>query len=321
MARNVVISTIGGPYLQVDGSLPHSEMWEKIQKHLTAQMAQVAPDKPDLAVFTEMCDLPFPSSYKSAFALPFAKERGTDNLRFFSRMAKENKCNVSFCTVAQGRGNYQTNTIFIMDRNGNLAGQYDKYYVTGGENDGGTIYGEGTPVFNLDIGRVACAICFDLNFDDLRDMYVDLKPELIIFSSQFHGGLLQQMWANKIRAYFVGSIAHQRPSAILNPLGETVAYSTDYLNYATARVNLDYALVHLKEKAAVDAMKLKYGAGVTFYDPCYLGYFMLINEMPNKTIGDLLAEFDVTTYDDYLVQSRAQRMRPGNRGASAVPVW
>ena len=317
MARNVTISAIGGPYPKVDPALDYDDMWEKVKEHWTKQIELVAPDKPDLIVFTEMCDLPFPSSYQMDFAVKFADARGNANFNFFSRAAKEHNANVSFTTLARGKGDYYTNTMFLMDRNGKIAGQYDKYYVTGGENDANILYGESAPVFKLDIGAVACAICFDLNFEDLRDRYKTSRPELILFASQFHGGLMQQTWANTIRAYFVGSIAHQRPSAVLSPLGETVAYSTDYYNHATAKINLDYALVHLKEKEAADALKKKYGAGITLYDPCYLGYFMLTNEMPGVSVGELLAEFGITSFGDYMEQSRERRNRPGNRGKSA----
>jgi len=319
MARRVKISTIGGPYAQVDGSLSHGEMWDAVKGHITKQIDQVLPDKPDLIVLTEMCDFPFPSAYKMDFAGPFADERGTDNVRFFSRIAKENNCNLSFSTIARGVGGYHTNTTFLLDRDGGVAGQYDKYYVTGGENRCGIRYGDKTPLFKLDFGTVACAICFDLNFDDLREKYSALEPELIIFSSQFHGGLMQQIWAHECRAFFVGSIAHQRPSAILSPLGETLACSTDYMNYATATINLDYVLAHLAEKKQLDDLKKKYGAGVTVYDPCHLGYFMLTNEMDGVSIEDLTKEFNITTYDEYLAQSRAQRGEPDNLGES-LPV-
>ena len=318
MARNVTINTIGGPYPQVDAALTHAEMWDKVKEYWTKQVTLLAPDKPDLIVFTEMCDLPFPSSYKMDFAVQFAEKRGNDNLNYFSRMAKDNRCNVSFTTVARGKGDYFTNTMFLMDRSGKIAGQYDKYYVTGGENDASILYGGETPVFKLDFGTAACAICFDLNFEDLRDRYKNRQVELIIFASQFHGGLMQQMWANTIRAFFVGAIAHQQPSAVLSPLGETVAYSTDYYKFATAKINLDYALVHLKEKEASDAMKRKYGAGITLYDPCHLGYFMLTNEMPGVSVQDLLKEFGITAYGDYMDESRLRRNKDGNRGASAA---
>jgi hypothetical protein len=321
MARNVKISTIGGPdfYLAVDAKLPYADMWDKVKAHLAKQIDQVLPDKPDLIVLTEMCDLPmeFPSSEMKDFVKGYVDSRGADNLRFFGRVARENHCNISFSTVTRGEGDYYMNTTFLLNRDGSVAGQYDKYYVTYGEYTWNIRYGIETPLISMDFGKVACAICFDLNFDDLRERYVRLKPDLIIFASMFHGGLMQQVWANTCRSYFVGAIAHQRPSSILSPLGETLAYTADYLNYVTTTVNLDYAFAHLREKKQLLELKKRYGAGVTLYDPCYIGYFMLTSELPDKSVEEMIKEFNIVTYDDYIIESRALRNTPGNQGASA----
>ena len=319
--RNVRISTIGGPnfYLPVDAKLPYAEMWSKVREHLTRQIEQVLPDRPDLIVLTEMCDLPreFPYPEMKDFIDGYVSSRGNDNIRFFGRIAAENRCNISFSTMTRGKGDYYTNTTFLLDRDGCVAGKYDKYYVTDAENTWNVKYGTKTPIISMDFGTVACAICFDLNFDDLRERYAELKPDLIIFSSMFHGGLMQQIWANECRAHFVGAIAHQRPSSILSPLGETLAYSTDYMNYVTATINLDCAFAHLKEKAKLLELKKRYGAGVTIYDPCHIGYFMLTSEMPDKSVSEMLKEFDILTYDEYIAESRALRNKPDNRGESA----
>ena len=321
MARNVKISTIGGPdfYLKLDGSLPYPEMWEKLQEYLTKQIAQVLPERPDLIVLTEMCDLPFEfeRSRMRDFVGAFTDHRGGDNIRFFGRAARENRCYISFSTVTRGRGDYYMNTTFLIGRDGAVAGRYDKYYVTDTENKWNIRYGTEAKLIGLDFGSVACAICFDLNFDDLREKYKALKPDLILFSSMFHGGLMQQIWANECRAFFTGAIAHQRPSSILSPLGETLACSADYTNYATATINLDWEFVHLKDLNLLNELKRKYGTAATIYDPCHIGYFMLTCEDRDMTVKDMINEFGITSYDEYLAESRTLRSGPDKRGESA----
>ena len=304
--------------MPADESIGYSEMWGKLKAYLTKQIEQVLPDRPDLIVLTEMCDLPreFKRDRMKDFIKGFTDSRGGDNVRFFGRIASENNCNISFSTVTPGKGDYYMNTTILLNRDGGVAGRYDKYYVTYIENDWNIRYGNQTPLISLDFGKAACAICFDLNFDDLRERYKELKPDLIIFSSMFHGGLMQQVWANECRAYFVGAIAHQRPSSILSPLGETLACSTDYMNYATAAINLDYALVHLKDQGRLNELKKTYGAGVTIYDPCHLGYFMVTSETPGVTVADMLKECGAVTYDEYIAQSRRLRAEPGKIGES-----
>jgi hypothetical protein len=240
--------------------------------------------------------------------------RGPDNVRFFGRIAIENNCNIAFSTISRGKGDYYLNTTFVLHRDGSLAGAYHKNYPTMGEVTEWNIRcGTEVPLISLDFGTVACAICFDLNFDELRGRFEALRPELIIFSSQFHGGLMQQVWANICRSYFVGAIAHQRPSSIMSPLGETLACSTDYLNYATCTINLDYALAHLREQAQLYKLKKAYGPDVILYDPCHLGYFMLTCERSDKSIKDMFEEFGIATYDEYLREARELYGQPGNR--------
>lgn len=68
--------------------------------------------------------------------------------------------------------------------------------VTIGEHDDlGLTHSDAAPVFDLDIGRVACVICFDLNFDQLRERYAKARPDLVQFSSMFHGSFLQTQWS------------------------------------------------------------------------------------------------------------------------------
>ena len=75
------------------------------------------------------------------------------------------------------------------------------------------------------------------------------KPDLIIFSSMYHGGIVQQEWAYNCRAYFAGAICGCQ-SRILNPFGEECATSTNYQDYITGRINLDYALAHIDRNRA-----------------------------------------------------------------------
>ena len=313
MARKVKISTIGFPYLPLDASLPHSEIWDKMKEYLTKQIKQVLPDRPDLIVLPEVCDLPDhhpPSLYDA-----FLNYRGNDNINFFGRIAKENHCNISFSTISRGNGDYFFNSTYLLNRNGSIAGVYDKYYVVPIEYSWNIRCGLQTPLIPLDFGKVACIICFDLNFDDLRDRYRDLKPDLIIFASMFHGGLMQQMWAQTCRAHFVGSIAHSRPSAILNPLGETLAYSTNDFNYATATANLDCATICLRDKTQIGELKKAYGPdGVTLFDPGNIGYHLLTSERDDVSVWEMIEKFGIMTYDEHLHNSRKLHNDPANQG-------
>ena len=314
MAKYVKVSTIGTPYLKVDTSIPFADTWEIMKQYLTEEMNQVLPDKPDLIVLPEVCDIPdhYPKTNE------FVDFRGDGNIDFFAGIARENNCNISFSTIMRGKGDYYTNTTCILHRDGSVAGLYDKYYVVPTEYDKNIRCGTKTPLIPLDFGNVACAICFDLNFEDLRDSYKDPRPDLILFASMYHGGIKQQMWAQTCKTYFVGSISHSRPSAIISPIGEIIAGSTNATNYATASINLDFELVHLDQLIYSDKkramIKEKYGARITIYDPGNIGYVMLSSEMDDLTAADVLKEFELETYGEYMRRSVRIHNMPEKQG-------
>jgi hypothetical protein len=190
-------------------------------------------------------------------------------------------------------------------------GIYNKNFPTIDEMEGGIRAGNETPVFQCDFGRVVCAICFDLNFDELRDRYAVLKPDIILFPSMYHGGLEQGKWAYSCRSFFVCSLGFDTaPSEIRNPLGEVVASSTNYFNYAVATVNLDRKLAHLDnnwEKLVL--LKKKYGKDVIITDLGKLGVVMITSEHDKITSEDMVKEFNIELVDDYLNGSRNFRLK------------
>ena len=315
MARYVKISTIGSQLIHVGESLSNAEARSEVEKYLTAQVAQVLPDRPDLILLPEMCDVP--RNYDVARRLEYIRERGDAHIRFFAGIAAENKCNVAFCTYRFGAGDYTLNTLYVLNRDGGVAGYYNKnHIVIPSELDKNVRCGAEAPIIKLDIGRIACAICFDLNFDAIRTHYKALKPDIILFSSMYHGGIVQQFWAQSCRSYFVGAICDSRPSAIVSPLGEILAYTTNYNNHVTATVNLDYALAHIDYHAEKFAsLKKKYGPGVKITDPGNIGYYMLSSELPDVTVADMFKEFGIATLDEYLDGALAAQRLPENRGS------
>lgn len=167
-------------------------------------------------------------------------------------------------------------------------------------------------MFQTDFGRVGMAICFDLNFHELLERYAKQRPDLIIFSSMYHGGLMQGYWAYYCRSYFVGAIAGPENN-ILNPLGARVACSTNYLPRVTAAINLDYQVVHLDENwEKLEAVKKKYGRGVTVFDPGFVGAVLLTSELDDVTSEEMVREFGIELWDDYYKRSADFRNRPSS---------
>ncbi|MCM8777359.1 MAG: carbon-nitrogen hydrolase family protein [Candidatus Omnitrophica bacterium] len=306
MARYVKISNISAPYHSVKLSSDYQDIVNQIKEYLDSFVQAVLPDKPDLIVLPEVCDRP--ENLPQDSRIEYYKVRGTQILDYFKDIAKNNNCYIAYSSVMEGQDGIWRNSTRIIDRRGNIAGIYHKNHLVIEENTVyGLAYGTESPVIRCDFGTVACAICFDLNFDKLRLQYVEKRPEIVIFCSAFNGGLMQRYWAYSVRAYFVGSSA-TRPGTIISPIGDIIASTTNYTHYVTADINLDCCIAHIDynwEKFL--ALKKKYGRGVKIYDPGLLGSVFITCEMENKTIQEIVKEFEIELLDDYFKRALTHR--------------
>ena len=313
MARYVTISTIGHRGMQFS-NLPPEEAIDKMIDFWTKELDQVLPDMPDMIVLPEVCDRY--TDMKADDLTKYYEARGDKMLKFFSKKAKENNCYIAYSAYfssSQATDGSFRNCTQLIDRDGEVAGIYNKNHVVIEETtEKGVLCGRHADLIETDFGTVACAICFDLNFNELRLKYAAQQPDLILFSSMYHGGLMQKYWAYSCRSHFVGAI-HALPSAIISPCGETIAETTNYFDYVTETVNLDCKLVHLdynREKMAT--AKKKYGCGLTIKDPGLLGSVLLSSELEDINIDEIIEEFEIEILDDYMTRALKHRHTPGN---------
>jgi hypothetical protein len=305
-SKFVKIATIGGrPAIALDQS--NQIFVDQIITFWKGRINQVLPDKPDLIVLPEVCDIP--TGLKSEKWREYLKVRNTQVIDMFSSIAKANHCYIAFGSKRLDEKGEIRNSGILLDREGKIAGIYDKNFPTIGEVNNGVKPGVEAPVFQCDFGRVAFAICFDLNFKELLAKYEKEKPDIILFPSAYHGGLMQSLWAYWCRSFFVGSIGGGKtPSEIRNPLGEVVASSTNYFDYAVATINLDSRVVHLGYNfGKLAALKKKYGSSVTITDPGRLGPVLVSSESSGNNIDRIIKEFDIELIDPYFDRSREIR--------------
>lgn len=308
MARHVTIACLTAPALPVPEDTPLDEVIALEKKHWTTRLDAVLYDSPDLIVLPEAADRPLVSGFSSPRQHEYFVHRGAQMSEWFAQIARTNNCNIAY-SAQRIEGGIARNRTEYLDRNGNTAGVYDKNHLVIAENEVlGLDYGTELGVVDLDFGRVGSAICFDLNFEELLARYHGHGVELMVFSSEYHGSLMQNYWAYNLRSYFAASIRPPAPSAIISPLGETLAESTNYFPHVTQRINLDYAVAHLDGhwEKLVD-MKKKYGVGVGVHDPGRLGSVLITAESPELTAAGLVEEFEIELLDDYLTRARKHR--------------
>ncbi|MHB9133127.1 MAG: carbon-nitrogen hydrolase family protein [Armatimonadota bacterium] len=317
MANFVKISTIGAHLYPVSTLLSPEQTVEVMLAHWQKEIDQVLPDRPDLIVLPETCDTPTdadaPPDYPKRDLQAYFAARGDRMLTLLSGIAKANHCYITYPALWKNDAGAWVNRVTMIDRQGGVAGYYDKNYLFIGENtENGVLFGSEAPLIPCDFGKVACVICFDLNVDELRLRYQAAKPDLILFCTVYNGGLMQPYWAYSCRAHLVSAVSGGTPSHIISPVGEILDSTTNYFDFLTTTVNLDCAVAHLDfnwEK--LTAMKRKYGTKVKVTDPGCLGSILFSSETPEFTVQDLITEFDIELLDDYLARAAARRQVPG----------
>lgn len=313
MANCVKVSTLGPNPIMVDDSIDFKDLVELIISNWSKHLEKVLPDKPDLIVLPEACDRPLNFPMKPR--IEYYRYRDNKIRDFFAEVANNNNCYIAYSAVRNKPDGTFRNSTEIIDRNGKTAGIYSKNHLIPAEKDDGNIlYGKDAPIIQCDFGTVGGVICFDLNFDQLRQQYVEAQPDLLIYSSMYHGGLMLPYWAYSCRSHIVSAIANTSlPSEILEPTGQTITSTTNYFSHAAATINLDCKLVHLDGNfEKLDAAKKKYGPGFSYKDPGKLASVLISSEMNDITIEDIIKEFEIEILDDYMSTVLKHRNIPGN---------
>jgi predicted amidohydrolase len=314
MARWITVSCLSSSAWDGDGQ-PQSDVVASVIAGWADRLGSVLPDQPDIIVLSEACDdidtrtMRENDAERGAEMLAYYALRGDRVREFFARVARDNHCYIAYAAIRQAADGTWRNSIQLLDRAGEIAGVYDKNHVVISENEDLDIqYSDEVNVFDLDFGRVGCAICYDLNFDELQARYVQARLDLLLFSSMFHGSFLQRQWAYSSRAYLAAAIRPPARCAVVSPVGEIVAQSTNYFNELTHRINLDRVVAHLDGNGtALSAMKRKYGRAVQIHDPGLLGSVLVTSESDEVSAGKMAEEFGLELLDTYFRRARDHR--------------
>ena len=299
--RPAMVSVIGSSLQQLppDGKTDVDTMIE----FWTTRMDREVVTKPDLIVLPEICDMW--AGFKTAEEKHlWLEKRGDKILNAFREYARKHKTYVIYPTYRQlGNRRYQ-NSAFVIDREGDVVGRYDKLRPTVRDIAFGTIPGKAPVAVDTDFGRIAMLICFDLNFWELLDSYVALKPDILLFSSYYHGDFMLKVWAYKCRAHLVASTIGHLPKEIVSPCGTTLRLEEDYEWTISEPINTNCKVVHLDfNREGIQAARAKYGRKIKMDSAGSVGAVTLYSEDPNLPIDDVLKEFKIEVWDDYYNRS------------------
>lgn len=317
MARPLTVATLNLPYQPIDPSRGYEAIVAQTIDYLRHHIEAVLPEEPDLILLPEVCDQP--AGFARIVDTPakvreFLDVRSNRVTEALGDLARQHRSYLAFGTLIQADDGTTRNALVVLDRDGREAGRYHKNYIVPIERDHyGTLHGREAGLISCDFGTLGCLICFDLNFDELRHRYMQLRPDLLLFSSMFQGNLMVPYWAFACRCHLVTSISNGQPSGIYRPTGDCLARSTRHTPWAAARINLDCVMLHLNgHEGKLAAIRKRFGRGVSLHDPGDLGVVLLTAEAEGLHVEALIAEYELTPYDVYLDNVLADRNQPGH---------
>lgn len=311
MARYVKVSAIAPRPHDMDPKKDMNACVDEMIVYWDQWLESVLCDQPDLVVLPEACDRP--PNFTLAQRLAYYAARGNRIRDHFMAVARTHRCNIAYSAARTLPDGTSRNSTQFINRLGGIDGVYNKNHLVHDEYyEAHLLYGKDAPIIQTDFGKVAGVICFDLNYQELREKYEQGKPEVLVFSSMYHGGLMQNYWAYACRAWFIGCVAGDQ-CTIINPIGDLVAQSTNYYPYVTADINLDYRIAHIDyNQDKFKAAKQKYGSQLKIYEPGHIGVVLLTSESDAVTMAEIVSEFDIELWDDYYARSMAERHAPGH---------
>ena len=281
--------------------MTNAEILDDVIRYWDGYLSNAFALKPDLIVLPEACDRP--NSFPMKRRLEYYEYRMDKVRDHFLELAVKNQANIAYSAARLLPDGTYRNSTQLLSRRGVIDGIYDKNYLVPSEyTDAGIAYGTEAPVIETDFGRVGCLICFDIHYD-VRKEYEKSHPEIIAFSSNHHGGLLQQYLAYSTQAYFVGSIPVDHGCAsIVNPVGKILAESTyRYPNLCYADIDLDYRVLHWDENwPKLMKAQRELGPDLHICEPdAHLGLLMITCSGEKFTVADVMREYQLETWDSY----------------------
>ncbi len=315
MARYVRVSTIA--YQPVSQG---PDWMERTHEKLASLIEEAARAKPDLVALPEFCTVLGLGDAGYGLAEPIPGPT-TD---LCAELAQKRNMYIVL-PIPEKAGDRLHNTAALIDRTGQIIGRYRKYQPTIGEMEHGIVPGTEAPAFETDFGKVGAAICFDLKFVEVGQLLNASGARLVVFASMFIGGARLAHWARDFGFYIVSSCPAR--SYVVDMSGRFLAETGSEINQvsagllppiASAVINMDRMMFHLdsNQDRFPDIVK-HYAGGVEIEVHYPEAIFTLASLMDGVTVEDLVQEFELEPYCDYLNRSRQARQDALERSAGA----
>ena len=275
--------------------------------HLAKEIIATASGfNPDVVVLPETFKMAgMPSEVTSQIAEPVPGP----TFNMLADLAKKGNTNIIAGHMVIEEGKIYNKAI-IIDRKGELVGSYNKKYPVEAEIKNGVVPGSINSTFDLDFAHIGVAVCFDLNWPEIWRNFSKQNIEIAFWISAYEGGfpLQSYAWENK---YPIVSSVWPYHARVIDLNGQIVASSSRWSRIAYHELNLDRALFHTDmQMNKIAEIQKKYGNAITIKSYTEEHLFLLENNVSGKTIDDIIQEFELITYKDYI--NRCTEFREAN---------
>ncbi len=218
--------------------------------------------------------------------------------------AREHSSYVAFGLITKKDGKIH-NSAILMDRQGQIVGQYNKLHPTDQEIKRGILPGEdtGLSVFKTDFGTIGLQICFDVNWRDEWHKLKEHGAQLVIWPSAYPAAMQLPALA-LTNEYFIISSTGRASASIYDITGRVLATTGVYQEWAGAVLPLGKRLFETDYNAPkAREIQQKYGlrVEVTWYHDS--DWITLASLDPEVRVEDLIGEYGLIPLDAYIARS------------------
>ena len=227
----------------------------------------------------------------------------------FASLAKKHSTYI-VCPIDRRDGKRRFNSAVLLDREGKVAGIYDKAFPYWSEFDlkQPVCVGDSAPVFQADFGKLGLAICFDVNFPEVWQHLADQGAELVVWPSAYSAGTSLQAHALNHHFYIL-TATWTRDCVVYDITGEELHYSKSQdINIARITLDLDRGIYH--QNFNIDGRdKLLREHGHDLKQDKWLDreqWFVLAATSPGVSARALARQYGMEELRDYLTRSRRE---------------
>ena len=163
-----------------------------------------------------------------------------------SFLAKKH-CTYIISPIERQVGENRFNTSVLIDRNGKVAGTYDKIYPYWSEFDLNPPVKPGVEdiqVFRTDFGIIGMAICYDANFPEVWQSLRDKGAEVVFWSSAYSAGTQLQAYA-LLHHYYIVTSTWSKDCQVYDITGQRILdENSGNITIAGITLDLDRGIYH-----------------------------------------------------------------------------